>query len=125
LVDCGDELIGEAISAAIEVHRVLGPGLLESVYESALAFELTERGIGFERQAEVSVSYRGNELGVGFRADIIVENSLLIELKAVETLSRMHLAQVINYLKLLEIKRGLLLNFNVRLMKDGIKRISI
>jgi len=118
-------LIGEVINAAIVVHRALGPGLLESVYELALAYELRERDICFVRQAEVPVAYRGNDLGVGFRADMIVEKGLLLEFKAVDAFSNVHLAQVMTYLRLLNIKRGLLLNFNTRLMKDGIKRVSI
>jgi len=110
LVDCGDNLIGEVINAAIAVHKVLGPGLLESVYEQALAFELSDRNIGFCRQVEVPVVYRGNDLGVGFRADMIVEDVLVLELKAIDEF---------------RIKRGLLLNFNTKLLKDGIKRVSI
>ena len=105
LVDCGDDLMGAVINAAIAVHRTLGPGLLESVYEQALAFELLDRNIGFRRQVEVPVVYRGNDLGVGFTG--------------------VHLAQLITYLRLLGIKRGLLLNFNTKLLKDGIKRVSI
>lgn len=123
--DCGDALIGEVINAAIAVHRILGPGLLESVYEQALAFELADRNIQFLRQVDVPVVYRGNDLGTGFRADIIVEDGLLLELKAVDSLSGVHLAQVMTYLKLLNIKRGLLLNFNTKLLKDGIKRVAI
>ncbi len=125
LRDCGDALIGEVINAAISVHRILGPGLLESVYEQALAFELTDRNIHFIRQVAVPVVYRGNDLGIGFRADIIVEDTLLLELKAIDGFSGIHLAQVMTYLKLLNIKRGLLLNFNTKLLKEGIKRVSI
>ena len=123
--DCADALVGEVIAAAIAVHRGLGPGLLESVYEQALAYELAERKISFARQVEVPVVYRGNDLGVGFRADMIVEDSLLLELKTVDRFSSVHLAQLMTYLRLLGIKRGLLLNFNTRLLKDGIKRVSI
>ena len=123
--ECGDGLVERVVGAAISVHRELGPGLLESVYERALAFELSNRNIGFVRQIEVPVVYRGNDLGMGFRADMIVEGGLLLELKAVEEFSNVHLAQVMTYLRLLNIKRGLLLNFNTRLLKDGIKRISI
>ena len=126
LVDCGDNVIGEVINAAIAVHKILGPGLLESVYEQALAFELSDRNIGFCRQVEVPVVYRGNDLGVGFRADMIVEDVLVLELKAIDEFSGVHLAQLMmTYLRLLRIKRGLLLNFNTRLLKDGIKRVSI
>lgn len=125
LVDCGDNLIGAVINAAITVHKVLGPGLLESVYEQALAFELSDRNIAFCRQVEVPVIYRGNDLGVGFRADMIVEEGLVLELKTVDELTGLHLAQLMTYLRLLTIKRGLLLNFNTKLLKYGIKRVSI
>ena len=107
------------------MHRELGPGLLESVYELALMVELAEAGIEGRRQVEVPVRYRGRALGIGFRADIIVAESLLLELKCVEDFTDVHLAQVITYLKLLGFKRGYLLNFNKRLLKDGIKRVSI
>ena len=123
--DCGDDLIGEVINAAIAVHRILGPGLLESVYEQALAFELTDMNIKYLRQVDVPVVYRGNDLGMGFRADMIVEDGLLLELKTVDGFSPVHLAQLMTYLRLLNIKRGLLLNFNTKLLKDGIKRVSI
>ena len=125
LIDCDDDLIGAVISAAIAVHKTLGPGLMESVYEQALAFELSDRKIGFCRQVEVPVIYRGNDLGVGFRADMIVEEGLVLELKAIDEFTGVHLAQLMTYLRLLGIKRGLLLNFNTRLLKDGIKRVSI
>ena len=125
LVDCGDNLIGAVINAAIAVHKILGPGLLESVYEQALAFELLDRNIRFCRQVEVPVVYRGNDLGVGFRADMIVEESLVLELKAIDEFTGVHLAQLMTYLRLLGMKRGLLLNFNTKLLKDGIKRVSI
>ena len=125
LVDCGDDLMGAVINAAIAVHKTLGPGLLESVYEQALAFELLDRNIGFGRQVEVPVVYRGNDLGVGFRADMIVEEGLVLELKAVDEFTGVHLAQLMTYLRLLGIKRGLLLNFNTKLLKEGIKRVSI
>lgn len=125
MIECSDDLIGEVISAAIDVHRVLGPGLLESVYEQALAFELSERNIRFLRQVEVPVIYRGHDLGKAFRADMIVDDGLLLELKAIEAFTSVHLAQVMSYLRLLNIKRGLLLNFNTKLLRDGIKRVSI
>lgn len=108
MIECSDDLIGEVISAAIDVHRVLGPGLLESVYEQALAFELSERNIRFLRQVEVPVIYRGHDLGTAFRADMIVDDGLLLELKAIEAFTSVHLAQVMSYLRLLNIKRGLL-----------------
>jgi GxxExxY protein len=125
LTDCSDDLVEQTIGAALSVHRELGPGLLESVYEKALAFELSERGIAFNCQVDVPAIYRGSSLGLGFRADIIVENCLLLEIKAVEGVSSNHLAQTMTYLKLLGYKRGLILNFNERLLKTGIKRVSI
>ena len=125
LQECPEATIDTVLGAAIDVHRYLGPGLLESVYERALACELSDRGIGYVRQLEVPVNYRGNDLGIGFRADLIVEDCLLLELKAVEAFSPLHLAQTMTYLRLLRLKRGILLNFNVRLLKDGIKRVSI
>jgi GxxExxY protein len=125
LVEAGNDLIEAVLTAATRVHQELGPGLLESAYETALAFELQDRGIGFRRQLDIPVRYRGQELGVGFRADMVVEDCLLLELKAVDHVADIHTAQVITYLKLLGIKRGYLLNFNQRLLKHGIRRISI
>ncbi len=125
LQDCADALIDTVLDAATDVHRTLGPGLLESVYEKALAIELTEWGIAIAVQRPVPAVYRGHDLGIGFRADMIVEESLLLEIKAVEDWSPAHLSQIITYLRLLNLKRGYLLNFNKRLLKDGIKRVSI
>ena len=125
LRDCPESLITVVVDAAVAVHRGLGPGLLESVYEKALAFELAQREVACECQVAVPVSYRGHELGVGFRADVIVDGCLLLELKSVDALAGLHLAQAMTYLRLLGLKRGLLLNFNTRLMKEGIKRVSI
>lgn len=118
-------LIEIVIGAALRVHRTFGPGLLESVYERALAFELMDQGVAARTQIEIPVSYRGRPLGLGFRADMIVESSLLLEIKAVENVVDIHLSQIITYLKLIGLKRGLLLNFNERLLKHGIRRISI
>lgn len=125
LVEAGNDLIEAVLTAATRVHQELGPGLLESAYETARAFELQDRSIGFRRQLDIPVRYRGQELGVGFRADMVVEDCLLLELKAVDHLADIHTAQVITYLKLLGIKRGYLLNFNQRLLNHGIRRISI
>ena len=125
LVDCDNELISKVLDAATAVHRQLGPGLLESVYELALMVELKSMGISAQKEVEVPVYYRGECLGTGFRADIIVENCLLLELKAVDELNAVHQAQIMTYLKLLRFKRGYLLNFNRVLMKEGIKRVSI
>ena len=125
LKDCEEGLIDRVLTAATTVHNQLGPGLLESVYEQALLLELMDAGIEARRQVEIPVHYRGRNLGVGFRADIIVEERLLLEIKSVDQFNPVHLAQVITYLKLLGYKRGYLLNFNKRWMKEGIKRVSI
>jgi GxxExxY protein len=125
ILDCSEDLIAIVLDCAFEVHRELGPGLLESVYEQALALELADKGIAFERQVEVVAFYKGRDLGVGFRADIIIDGRLLIELKAVDDFSPSHLAQTMTYLRLLSLKRGLLLNFNKRLLKEGIKRVAL
>lgn len=122
---CSEELIDQVITAATKVHSELGPELLESVYEKALMYELTEAGIPAESQIDIPVKYRGIELGLGFRADIVVNGNLLLELKTVKEFMPIHLSQVITYLKVLNIKRGFLLNFNTQLLKHGIKRISI
>ena len=125
LIGCEDALCEAVIGAAIAVHREFDPGLLESVYEKALMCELAFKGINARNQVEVPAMYRGQDLGLAFRADVIVEGRLLLELKAVSELTDLHLAQVISYLKLLRFKRGYLLNFNVMVLKDGIKRVSI
>jgi len=125
LQECSEDLIDKVLTAATKVHAELGPGLLESVYEKALLFELTDMGISAQNQVDVPVKYRNVELGLGFRADIVVANNLLLELKTVNDFSPIHLAQVMTYLKVLNIKRGFLLNFNTRLLKHGIKRVSI
>ena len=119
-----DALASAVIGAAIEVHRVLGPGYLESVYEEALAVELELRGIEFERQKLVSVSYKGHTVGEG-RLDLLVGGRLIVELKAVDALAPIHTAQVMSYLKTLTLPLGLLINFNVPLLKHGIKRVIL
>lgn len=125
LKECPEALIDSVLAAAIAVHRELGPGLLESVYEGALQVELENAGIAARRQVEIPVFYKNRDLGAGFRADLIVEDCLLLELKAVEKFSPVHIAQVITYLKLLGYKRGFLLNFNTKLLREGMQRISI
>ncbi len=125
LVICNELLIKRTLDCAFKVHKELGAGLLESVYEKALLFELHEIGLNAYSQVDIPVIYRGNNLGVGFRADIVVNDSFLIELKCVEKINDVHLSQVITYLKLLRFKRGIILNFNVALLKNGIKRVSI
>ncbi len=113
------------IGAAMDVHRVLGPGLLESAYESCLAHELTERRIGYERQKVLPVLYKGLRVESGYRIDLLIENVLVVELKAVEATLPVHEAQLLTYLRLGGWKLGLLLNFNVPLLKDGIKRFLL
>ena len=110
------------IGAAICVHRELGPGLLESAYEVCLAYELTERKLKIERQKALPVVYRGVELDCGYRIDLLVEKQVVVELKAVESLEPIHDAQLLSYLKLSGCEVGLLINFNVKVLKDGIRR---
>lgn len=118
-----DRLTREIIGAAIEVHRELGPGLLESAYEQCLCHELSLRGLKFQRQVELPVTYKGIRLDCGFRMDIVVEGIVVVELKTVDTLLPIHQAQMLTYLKLYHRQVGLLLNFNVPVLKDGLKRI--
>ena len=117
-----DPLTETVIGAAIEVHRVMGPGLLESVYERCLSHELTLRGIEHVRQQPLPVVYKGMPLDADLRLDIVIPDRLLLELKSVESLQPIHEAQLLTYLKLSGIRLGLLINFNVLLLKDGIKR---
>ncbi len=119
-----DEMAHAVIGAAIEVHRVLGPGYLESVYEEALAMELKLRGIAFERQKPLAVDYKGKVVGEG-RTDLFIDKCLVVELKTVETLYPIHTAQVLSYLKTLRLPLGILINFNVPILKEGIKRIVL
>jgi GxxExxY protein len=112
------------IAAALEVHRTLGPGLLESIYEECLCREMKIRGIVHDRQKSLPVTYKGERLAMDYRLDVVVENSILLELKCVDKLLPIHEAQLLTYLKLSGLKTGLLLNFNSVLLKDGIKRLS-
>ncbi len=118
-----NELTGKVIGAAIEVHATLGPGLLESAYEECLCHELQQRQLCFERQKSLPVEYKGVNLDCGYRLDVVVENLLVLELKACEKIEPIHKAQLLTYLKLSGLKIGLLLNFNVLLLKDGIVRM--
>ncbi len=118
-----NDLTGEVIGAAIEVHKALGPGLLESAYEECLCHEMNLRRFQFERQKALPVKYKGVELDCGYRLDIVVEKVLILELKACDRIEPIHHAQLLTYLKLSGLSFGLLLNFNVPLMKDGIIRI--
>ncbi|GAB4500158.1 MAG: GxxExxY protein [Saprospiraceae bacterium] len=117
-----NELTSQIISACIEVHRELGPGLLESVYEVCLLDELYQRGLKAEAQVRLPVTYKGKQLNKEFIIDILVENLIVVELKTVDVLAPIHEVQLVTYLKLSDKKLGLLVNFNVELMKNGIRR---
>ncbi|MEN8245160.1 MAG: GxxExxY protein [Thermodesulfobacteriota bacterium] len=118
-----DILSNQIIASAIELHKTLGPGLLETVYEQALCYELSQRNIPFERQKRLSVAYKDVNLDCSFRLDILVDNLVIVELKAVERMEPLFDAQLLTYLKLSKLWLGLLLNFNVPVMKKGIRRI--
>jgi len=111
------------IDCAIKVHKELGPGLLESTYQACLAYELKKKGLFVEEQKALPVIYDEIKLEVGYRIDILVENKIILELKSVEALNDIHLAQILTYLKLSDRKLGYLINFNVKLLKQGIKRV--
>ena len=118
-----NQLSSKIIGAAIEVHKTLGPGLLESAYEECLCHELGMQGLLFEKQKPLSIDYKGKKLDCGYRLDIIVEEAVIIELKSCEKIEPIHKAQLLTYLKLSGLNLGLILNFNVSLMRDGIVRI--
>ena len=117
-----DDVTKEIIGSAMEVHKVLGPGLLESTYEAFLCHELSVKGISFVRQHAITVRYKGVEIDCGYRLDLLVEDKVIIELKSVDKLTPLYDAQLISYLKLCDINVGLLINFNVLLLKQGIRR---
>ena len=119
----GNQLTSEIIGSAIEVHRNLGPGLLESTYEECMAFELQCRYLIVKRQHEIPVLYKGRKLEQNYRIDLLVNNQVIVELKSVNKIEPIHNAQLLTYLKLSKKKYGLLLNFNVPVMRQGIKRI--
>jgi GxxExxY protein len=118
-----DEITHTVIRAAMSVHTAVGPGLLEKAYDACLYYELTKNGVQFEHQLRLPVSYEGMRLDAGFRVDYLVENRVLIELKAVEKLHPVHSAQLLSYLKLSGVTVGLLINFNVVHLRDGIRRM--
>jgi len=120
-----DELSNKVIGCAIEVHRNLGPGLLESTYEQCLAHELKITEVPFKLQHPLPVKYKGIKLDCGYRIDLLVDNSLIVELKSVDNLLPIHQAQLLTYMKLSGIKVGLLMNFNVEYIKKGIKRMVL
>ena len=120
-----DNLAGRVIGAAIEVHRALGPGLLESAYERCLEHELKLQDIPCQRQVELPLAYKGLKVDGGYRLDLLVSDQLVVELKTVSDLAPIHEAQLLTYLKLTKLKAGLLINFNVPLLKNGIKRMVL
>ena len=120
-----DFLTQKVIGCAIEVHRELGPGLLESSYERCLMYELIQLGIPASTQVALPVNYKGVQLDAGYRLDVFIPGKLIIELKAVDKLMPIHTAQMISYLKLSNIGTGLLINFNVRKLTEGIKRVVV
>jgi len=117
-----EELTNKIIGAAIEVHRELGPGLLESAYEECLCHEFRRRGIGFERQVSLPVEYKGLKLECGYRLDVVVENAVILELKCVERVLPVHVAQLMTYLKMTGKRVGLIFNFKVEVLSRGIVR---
>lgn len=120
-----DQISYEVIGAAIEVHKHLGPGLLESAYEECLAKELCLRDIPFQRQKPLPISYKGTDVDVAYRLDMFVAEKVLVELKAVDSILPIHEAQVLTYLRLSGCKLGLLINFNVPVVRDGIRRLVL
>ena len=120
-----DLLTHKVIGCAIEVHKNLGPGLLESSYESCLLYELRQAGIVAERQVLLPINYKGISIDAGYRLDILLPNKLIIELKSVDKMSPIYSAQLLTYMKLTQIKSGLLINFNVQKLVDGVKRFNL
>ena len=120
-----EEIFKKVLDCSFQVHTALGPGLLESAYEECLLYELIQIGLKVEKQKALPLVYKEVKLDAGYRIDLIVENSVIIEVKAVDSLSDIHLAQILTYLKLSNCKLGLLVNFNVRHLKDGIKRVIL
>jgi GxxExxY protein len=118
-----NELTQRVIGLCMEVHRTLGPGLLESAYEAALAYELATAGIPFQKQVDLPLDYKGVKLDCGYRLDFIIADELIMELKAIQEILPVHKAQLLTYLKLNQKPLGLLINFNVPLLKDGIERV--
>jgi GxxExxY protein len=120
-----DKLSNKVIGCAIEVHRELGPGLLESAYEQCLAAELSRSGVTFQVQVDLPVIYKGTRLDCGYRIDLLVEQQLIVELNSVEQLLKIHEAQILTYMRLAKANVGLLMNFNVPVLKNGIKRFLL
>ena len=125
MVDAPEALTSRVIGLAMEVHRALGPGLLESAYEECLCFELTSRGIPFARQVPLPIIYKSVRLDCGYRMDLVVQGVLIIELKTIERILPVHEAQLLTYLRLSGITTGLILNFHMPVLKDGIRRLVL
>ncbi len=118
-----NEIATQIVDASYHIHKALGPGLLESAYEVCLAFEVAQRGLKVEQQKPLPVVYREVKLDCGYRLDLLVEESVIVEIKAIDSLAAIHQAQLLSYLKLSGCKVGLLINFNVKVLKDGIRRV--
>ena len=119
-----NEVAKQIVDAAYRIHTTLGPSLLESVYETVLAYELETRGLHIVRQQPIPIAYQGTRIEVGFRADLVVENKVIVEIKSVEALAPIHKKQLLTHLRLADKRLGMLINFNVTLIKDGITRIA-
>ena len=118
-----NEIATIVVDSAFKIHNALGPGLFESVYEAVLDFELQKRGLRVAQQVGLPVYYEGVRLELGFRVDLIVDNKVIVEIKSVETLAPVHQKQLLTYVRLMDLRLGLLINFNVALIKDGIRRV--
>jgi GxxExxY protein len=121
--DALNRISEQVIGAAIDVHRIIGPGLLESAYEACLVFELRDRGFKVEQQKPLPVVYKNDKLDCGYRLDLVIEGRVIVEIKAVERLTTVHEAQLLSYLRLCGCKLGLLINFHVSMLKNGVRRI--
>jgi len=118
-----NEISGTIIEKAIEVHKELGPGMLEGAYEACLKFELIRAGFKVQTQLKLPINYQGIEIEAGYRIDMLVDDSVIVELKAIERIAPVHEAQLLSYLRMSKLKLGLLINFNQRLLRDGIRRV--
>lgn len=117
------DLIGrEVVDTAFQVHKTLGPGLLENIYEEAFCCELRDKSINFEQQKIIPIQYKNHKLNMNYRLDLLIENSIIVELKCIDRLTPVHDAQILTYLKLMDLRLGYLINFNVPIIKEGIKR---
>lgn len=118
-----NEIATIIVDAAFKIHKTLGPGLLESVYEAALKYELQKRDLKVLQQVGIAIAYEGIDLGIGFRADLVVGDKVVIEIKSIEALAAVHSKQLTTYLRLMDLRLGLLINFNVELIRNGIRRV--